>query len=302
MVTQGSEQRHTHRATVTLQGRLLRVQMQRLRLPGDQVRDDTRRKVGKRGVIADFTRRSRKRLLDLFARLDVAGRDNSMLTLTYPDAALPVTPRQSYKNHIRPLLERFRRAYPHMSAVLRKEVKIRQSGRFRGLPCPHWHVVLLNAPYVPREHLKAVWGELIGVADTDQLQVHIERLFSSRKLFQYVSKYVAKVDDGGGGEACLDTVPYLHAAAQWGPEIRALDWLPGRWWMVYNRAALPFAEVIEVVMDGFAATMRTIHQFRRYAAAYWRGLRRDRADVGFSLYIENPERWLDALFDCAVRL
>jgi len=295
--------------TVTVQGRLLQATAKATRPEPDE----SKKPAPKRGRVTTFSKKSRKRLLDLNATVDMRSGRHTFVTLTYPDECLPVTPQDSYNDHLRPLLERFRRAYPEMAVLWRKEIKIRQTGKYAGLPAPHYHLILYNAPYIERDDLRKAWMQIVSANGWEHLQVDIRRIVSARQLTSYVSKYVAKKDDvdlyavwlaltGPARDVLLtylDTVPYLHAMLSWVEKFGDLDWLPGRLWGISNKAKMPLCERFSVTLRHLGRSYRDL---RRYARHVWSGVRHGHDVQGFTVYIDNAQRWWDCVLHCILDL
>ena len=62
----------------------------------------------------------------------------------------------------------------------------------------------------------------------------------------------------------------------------------GRVWGAFNRDHLPFAEVIELAI----VRGRWFFNVKRGARRVWEGVN-DHAWAGFSLFVDNPERWIE---------
>ena len=295
--------------TITVQGRLMKATTKTTRPEPD----NNTKPGSKRGRVTTFSRKSRKRLLDLNATVDMRAGRHTFATLTYPDECLPVTPQDSYNDHLRPLLERFRRTYPDMAVLWRKEIKIRQSGKYAGMPAPHYHLILYNAPFIKRDDLRKAWAQITGANGWEHLQIDIRRIVSARQLTSYVSKYVAKKDDvdlyavwlalvGPAKPALLaylDTVPYLHALMSWVGKFGHMDWLPGRLWGISNKAKMPLCEKISVTLREVGRAYRDL---RRYARHVWSGVRHAHDLQGFTVYIDNATAWWGCVLHCILDL
>lgn len=232
-----------------------------------------------RGAISTFSRKSRKRLLEMCARLDLAQIVREMpvifVTLTYP-AQFPST--EQAKQHLRAFLERIRRLAPDASGIWRLEYQERGA--------PHFHLILFNLPYIPKRELTAMWGAIVGLQFWDNSQAlprppmtRIEAIRQPRKAMAYVSKYVAKHDDSGSSSGFND-VPYLHA---------------GRWWGVFNREKMQFAELLVLQISATVNSMeQVLFQYKRLMAKKWYRANRYGRHRGASLFVDYVDCWHDA--------
>lgn len=232
-----------------------------------------------RGKIEHFSKRSRKRLLEMCARLDLARIVSEMpvifVTLTYA-AQFPST--EQSKQHLRAFLERIRRIAPDASGVWRLEYQERGA--------PHYHLIFFNLPYVPKRELQSMWGEIVGLQFWDRTgeklrppMTRIEAIRNPRHAMAYVSKYVAKHEDSGSDSGFND-VPYLHA---------------GRFWGIFNREKLPFAEVVSVILAAAAGDIeQVLWQFKRLMAKKWKRANRFGRHKGASLFVDYVRCWHDA--------
>jgi hypothetical protein len=182
-------------------------------------------KPSKRGKVQEFSRKSRRRLIDLFARLDTAQHRKVFVTLTF---AFPVPPSWA-KRSLKRFLARVRYHYPQVSGVWRVEMQKRGA--------PHFHLMLLDLPYVEQALLQSVWTECTGEARSI---AHITLIRSHRGVMSYVSKYIAKVETKEI-DASLDNAPYQqNLEPHW----------EGRHWGVINEDCLPFApRSVGVIVD-----------------------------------------------------
>lgn len=223
-----------------------------------------------RGPIHEFSRRSRKRLLDSVRRLSPSARDGWVfLTLTYP-AEYP-TAKQS-KRHLAAFFKRLGRRYPDAGAVWGLE--------FQDRGAPHYHVILYGLPFVPKALIQSMWGDVIGF---ERPFTRIEYLRSVRGAVSYASKYLGKPrglpESGEGG---LDYVPYSAVAED--------DGRPGRFWGMWQGENLPWGEACEVTFKGDEA-LQAFYRLRRLARRAWRRTARGRHQ-GFTLWRDYPEEWL----------
>lgn len=222
---------------------------------------------GKRGTITDFSPASRGRLFDLFNQFEVK-HAATFITLTYASRA--ETAHQA-KGHLRALFKRLGRLYPdkNLSGIWRMEFQ--QRGAI------HFHIIFFECPYIPKEKLQTIWGDITG----DKLPfTRIERIFSHKKIINYVAKYVGKVN-GEPNPSGFNSLTYLSAYQKYhGPNI-------GRLWGYLNKSELPFAELHEIELPLYYAKFM---KFRNMAAAYYPPLI-DNISPGFKLYVVSAEWW-----------
>jgi len=267
----------TH-ALLEVQGSLVKVKIKHPKLT------QFRAKGSSRGRITIFSRKSRKRLLELTARLDLKaatmGKTITFITLTYGQL-WPENPEEP-KNHLRALLERIRRFAPNSSGIWRLE--------FQNRAAPHFHLILFDMPFLPKETLKAAWGEIIGVSYWDTSKpipeppfTRIEAIKSGRRAVSYVSKYVAKYNAPEAvAVSGFNNVPYLHA---------------GRFWGVFNQEFLPYAELHEASLPiENLAEQRVFFNFRRFMASKYPAMRILHALKGASLFVQDGKAWFDYWF------
>ncbi len=241
----------------------------------------------RRGKITLFSKKSRKRLLEMTARLDLASLTKSgpiiFITLTYA-ASFPEP--MKAKEHLRALLERIRRLAPEASGIWRLE--------FQERGAPHFHLIFFNLPYLDKKLLNTIWGEIIGKEFWDtskdeprQPFTRIEAIRHPRKVMAYVSKYVAKSEDAGGG---FNSLPYLHANQDL-----------GRLWGVFNSKALPWAEAITMIVDATRANInRILWQYRRLMAKKWKAANKYGRYKGASLFVDHNKPWFEAFLWCII--
>jgi len=241
----------------------------------------------KRGQVLTFSRKSRKRILEKCARLDLRGvikfKPIIFVTLTY--AAYFPTPAIA-KNHLRAFLERIRRLSPNTSGVWRLELQERGA--------PHFHVIFFGLPYIPKAELQAMWGDIIGIEYWDYSQAfprapmtRIEAISNARRAMAYISKYVAKEINPSG----FNNLPYLHALVHSPEKAPKL----GRVWGVFNGKCLPFAMLIvhSINVDKFAS-QRTLIQFKRLMAHKWSRANHSGRNRGASLFVDYVDCWYKA--------
>jgi len=264
--------------TVSAHGRLLK--MKSLGVAGNV-------SGGKRGKVTLFTNSSRFRLLQKMATVKGKGLQSVFITLTYGQK-FP-SPKEA-KRHLDNFLKRIRRHYALVSGFWRFE--------FQQRGAPHFHVILFDLPFIPKAVIKRWWGKVVGHEFWDYTNekavppfTRIEFLRGYRKATSYVAKYVAKVSPADGGASGFNIASYLTAEGEFiHPVTGESDGGIGRWWGVFNADCLPLAELVEIVVNGFDATI--IDTFKRAIAALrWRINAHSRA--GFTSFEDNPYTWAD---------
>ncbi len=194
---------------------------------------------GKRGKVQHFSADSRYRLFRLLHQLKFER--VTFVTLTYP-AEFPTNPRK-YKAHLKEYRRRFEARYGKVPAVWRLE--------FQERGAPHYHLMYLDAPFVPVPDWCALWSDVIHTKDENHRKIGVDvKLITQGKeaglVASYLGKYVAKVD-----ERCnVDS-----------------ERSPGRWWGKWNvQEEVP----IEIeVMDWQAAHVVVDALSRRGSDSSW---------------------------------
>lgn len=240
-----------------------------------------------RGKVTEFSRRSRKRLMDMLASFDMTqalgNRPAIFITLTYgqewPESDVA-------KAHLKAFDMRIRRFAPEASGFWRVELQERGA--------PHFHLIFFNLPYLAKEDMQNWWLEIVGTQYADNSKdeprcpfTRIEAIASSRKAFRYVSKYVAKSERSDSG---FNHSPYQHGSG----------W-QGRFWGIINKDNLPFAALFEYVMENDELSNRVFWQFKRLMAKKFSGIWRGKAMTGATLYIFSQsgiDQWKEAFIRC----
>jgi hypothetical protein len=152
---------------------------------------------------------------------------------------------------------------------------------------------VFGLPFVDKAELRRWWAEIIGVDPAAPLFTRIETVRSGAMLMSYVSKYVAKVSDGG-----FNLLAYLHDGQFVHPQTGEISGSVGRWWGVGNSDYFPFA--LLTVIEVGAAALSSFYRFRRGARRSWRGCSR-RPAQGFFLFVGDAQNWLDYWFAVVCR-
>jgi hypothetical protein len=178
----------------------------------------------KRGTVRDFSAKSRKRLIDLMARLDLDGVRTVFLTLTFHATTEASECKAAFK--------RFRmwlhNHQPQASALWRVELQERGT--------PHYHLIVFNLPYIKQSKLQALWTRCTR---EDLSIIHIKLLKNKQHAMSYVSKYVAKHDAPAEGESDAEGETSFNHAPYW----------QGRHWGVVNAEAVPLAARRVAIVD-----------------------------------------------------
>lgn len=229
--------------------------------------DDEFRPKPKRGVVGGFSQNSRMRLLRMLARLRVdplKGYRSQVSFLTLTTKAM-LHPRLA-KRCLQVWLKRLSRAYPTVAAVWRMEYQKRGA--------PHFHLIMFNTPWLKKEWIAQSWGDVVGELNPF---TQIRRVYNGRGMMSYAAKYCAKLASappGFNNDSYLTALPNLQSVA--------CD-SPGRVWGVYNKAALPFADVVACDIQVGAAWQH----IRAYCRVFWAWLP-DWNDLGFTVFCDDP--------------
>lgn len=220
------------------------------------------REVVKRGKVAGFSRKSRKRLINTLAQVR---RDSLPLfvTLTYP--AVYSDDPKVWKRHLDNFIKRLARKFPNVAGVWKLEPQKRGA--------PHFHVMVWGVDYMDLlAFVPQAWYEVVGSGDENHLSWHMGLLGNGNKhcvqliekvrgVFWYASKYMSKEVAGWEGV--------------------------GRWWGVFFRERLPLGQVVNVQVSEQKA-IEFIRYMRRYAHLRSRDYR------GLTI-VCNPDLWLNKL-------
>lgn len=177
---------------------------------------------GTRGRIRSFSRASRKRFLEKFARVVWNDSDSVLnrpvfITLTYRNAPCS----ESVKMHLECFRRRVERRFGDAGGFWRLEFQERGAA--------HFHLILWGVPWWSFRELRRVWGEIIGEVNP---RVRIERCRRYAQCCSYAAKYVGKAQE----PSFLVNGAYSDAGGLW-----------GRYWGVIRPDNIPFGERFEFV-------------------------------------------------------
>jgi hypothetical protein len=97
-----------------------------------------------RGEITEFSAASRRRMLELMAKIDQAAVP-LFVTLTYPND-FPLY-RADYKRHLETFCDRLQRRWPKAAIIWKLEFQVRKSGLNKGKLAPHYHLFVYGVPW-----------------------------------------------------------------------------------------------------------------------------------------------------------
>ena len=125
--------------------------------------------------------------------------------------------------------------------------------------------------FILQEWIRRNWWEVVGHGDIDHFKhgTKVEDVRSGRGVVFYVDKYMSK--------------PVILGDEGWGS--------PGRWWGIFNKAALPVAArlVAKLLYNESCDLIRWLRRFRNLH----RAKKKRRRDL-FSLwaFVADPDRWI----------
>lgn len=122
----------------------------------------------------------------------------------------------------------------------RIEWKIRQSGKHRGQPLPHFHLIVFNVRFIDKRLIRDWWRSATGTSDLGITWV--DKLSDRRKHEVYIAKYCAKVEP----LFVLDYATYLHTMGRhWG--VRGPEAIPWHEKIFFNDIPLSTAQQIRTM-------------------------------------------------------
>lgn len=149
-----------------------------------------------RGKVQQFSRKSRYRLLKLFARLQYSKFSHPVfVTLTYHFAYTKAT--NIHRQHLNSFLVAVRRRFPKMGYIWRLEPQKRGA--------PHFHLLFFSTQVVNpltlthnQSWLNHTWHRIADPESVAHLEhgCKIKVVYDRKHAFYYVSKYCGKVQEG----------------------------------------------------------------------------------------------------------
>jgi len=198
-------------AQMTVYADLLSVKV-RSQLQSD--RDRAGGSYPKRGVISQFTKRSRTRFFRTMAKCRNLDK-GYFVTLTYPGDFDYV--HQNYKRDLQRIRQRLVGLFPDIRCIWRMEYKVRLSGGLCGIAVPHFHLLLFgdvtergDALPTFRAWVATSWNRVVAPDDMEHLAAgtQVDTITSRTHAMRYAGKYAAKIGE-------TDT-PAYHVGRLWG--------------------------------------------------------------------------------------
>ncbi len=153
---------------------------------------------GVRSRVTEFSRKSRKRLLDMLNAVDKDRTPKPLfLTLTYSDKCAWYDP-ENWQKNLKAFRKRLVRRWGKFPVVWKMEFKERKSGTNVGDLVPHFH--LLAFADLPldelRQWLSVAWFEVVGSGDPEHLAAgtSAEQVKSWNGVHAYAAKYMGKLE------------------------------------------------------------------------------------------------------------
>jgi hypothetical protein len=200
----------TTRTVVRRQGKYLKVTVEK------RVGQPPISKLGRK--VTGYSRQSRKRFLQLIATIDWERVDHALLvTLTYPDNYVErgIVERNKNKYLFLRAMEKYLGI--KLSGVWRLEWMERKTGKFIGVPMPHWHLLIFGLDWIDKDVIRDRWRRATGIEGC--VCTDVREAGSPSKCAVYAAKYAAKFH----ADPSLDYVPNLNTVGrQWGTMRRSL--------------------------------------------------------------------------------
>jgi len=222
-----------------------------------------------RGEIDHFSNASRRRMIDLLAKVDFTCVP-FWVDLTYPDRF----PEDSelWKPHLEAFLNRIKRRWPESCAIWKLEFKERLSGVNKGKLAPHFHLLVFGVPWsFPFRSERAKNYRLVfttgydletgeeqeevitqvlafGVHVTDKSAKQDDfRHWVTRSWYDVVHSQDVRHFKAGTSITHLKTRQggFRYASKKYvakPEEVKLLNIKPGRFWGVFNRKHLPLGQ------------------------------------------------------------
>lgn len=224
-----------------------------------------------RGNIENFSRRSRKRMLETFQQKRDGWVRPIFITLTYTDEAWFGGCSQNPQLHWERLRHWFNYNHPEVCGMRRIEWEVRKSGQNVGQYAPHLHLVVdgyMGDLADLRKTLAAAWHSAITDNNTEiglRPRIDVQRAKNTRHAMYYLSKYVAKTDGSPFSEN-----PSPHK---------------GRWWSIFGPYDDTPIDVIHITHEEFIQMRRLVSSWLKSKGnRYAKTIRQSGEFRGFSVF------------------
>lgn len=197
------------RGSVLITGPKMKVYAHAVEFVAEKQTFNRRAPMPERGAVTNYSPRSRSRLLRLLTKIQTGAYDLPIFaSLTYHDnweergrerrkKNGELTGKSGWKTDLDTFTKRLKRMCPGVQYVWRMETQRRGA--------PHFHLIIFPPIGAPIEERKVgeAWHEIVdpgnaahyAVNTNEKAVARVEELKSFRKVFAYVSKYVAKKDE-----------------------------------------------------------------------------------------------------------
>ncbi len=244
----------------------------------------------KRGQIHCFSRASRRRMMQLLAKVRLDEALPLFGTTTYPDIFPDEA--EKFKRDLQTLIERLKRRFPGVGLIWRLEFKERKSGVNAGKIAPHFHWLLWNVPRMfdfkpePGKWAKiskgrdGQWRETVKFYDGDKTATVVNPVSGQDRFTEWLSRNwydVAGTGDlkhynaGTNVKVLTSRREVFFYVSKYMGKVEEEEGCacPGRFWGVVNPKNIPLGErkVIPCTGKQAAQLMRLL---RRYVHAVTR--------------------------------
>lgn len=189
------------------------------------------REIATRGVVREFTRYARMRMLKMINRIawDDVGK-SLLITLTYPDQfhTLDYSDRSMHRAWFHRELEK--ELGREVSVIWRIEWLPRKSGPRQGFIHPHFHLIVLGVNYVHHQTVRKIWRRVLKVEGP--LATDVRQIKGVEGAVRYVCKYLSK-------PLSLDIGAYRNIGA-----------VSGRHWGILRPSKIPWCNDLVRTMLG----------------------------------------------------
>lgn len=251
----------------------------------------------RRGRVSDFSRKSRRRLMNQAASLDYERLESENIQVLFITLT---TSRDQWEDERRLVLalRKFRSFLGEQEGYLGAIVK-KERGEKNG--ALHVHLMVFGTAFIPVNLMRYAWSK--AMESEKPLRVGIERARSAREISCYLSKYVSKVGyEGKGQETETEIEAGTDAAGTPAGELAVHDGSPdapapcegtgngnleygltlskghnlqgkaketykgytgSRWWWVWNRESLPIGATCEVEHPELQAVAKSVRRVMR---------------------------------------